>query len=280
MTLPRPLFPPTRRTERPLAGLQRRSLVQATAVWATVGAGPSALAQPQGRMVELRGDVRRNGQPLTPRDTVATGDRIETGPGASAVFTVGDSAYLVRENTRLVLEGDSPAAVRLLRLLSGAVASVWNRGTDRQIITPTLTAGIRGTGVYAEVFPAQDFRSYFCNCYGTVDIAAGADRVVSESSYHQSFWAEARARNGRTLFPAEAINHTDEEMEMLAALLQQRTAWQISGVRGPKDGRGRQYGPYRYRPEQAPPAPAAPAPAPPPRAAPAPAAHEPHYSPN
>jgi|GEM_PF-193016 len=280
MTLPRPLFPPTRRTDRPLAGLQRRSLVQATAVWATVGAGPSARAQPQGRMVELRGDVRRNGQPLTPRDTVATGDRIETGPGASAVFTVGDSAYLVRENTRLVLEGDSPAAVRLLRLLSGAVASVWNRGTDRQVITPTLTAGIRGTGVYAEVFPAQDFRSYFCNCYGTVDIAAGADRVVSESSYHQSFWAEARARNGRTLFPAEAINHTDEEMEMLAALLQQRTAWQISGVRGPKDGRGQQYSPYRYRPEQAPPAPAAPAPAAPPRAAPAPAAHEPHFSPN
>lgn len=280
MTLPRPLSPPTRPADRPAAGLQRRSLVQATAVWATVGAGPSALAQPQGRMVELRGDVRRNGQPLNPRDTVATGDRIETGPGASAVFTVGDSAYLMRENSRLVLEGDSPAAVRLLRLLSGAVASVWNRGTDRQVITPTLTAGIRGTGVYAEVFPAQDFRSYFCNCYGTVDIAAGADRVVSESSYHQSFWAEARARNGRTLFPAEAINHTDEEMEMLAALLQQRTAWQISGVRGPKDGRGQQYSPYRYRPEQAPPAPAAPAPAAPPRAAPAPAAPEPHYSPN
>ena len=275
---PRPPFPPTQPTDNPAPRLQRRSLVQATAVWATVGTWSAALAQPQSRMVELRGDVLRNGRPLTARDTVATGDRLETGPGSSAVFTVGDSAFLVRENTRLVLEGESPAAVRLLRLLSGAVASVWNRGTDRQVLTPTLTAGIRGTGVYAEVFPAQDFRSYFCNCYGTVDVAAGTDKVVSESSYHQSYWAEASPRNGRTLFPAEAINHTDEEMEMLAALLQQRTAWQISGVKGPKDGRGQQYSPYRYRPASAPTAPAAPAV--PPRAAPTAASPEPHFSPN
>jgi len=140
-------------------------------------------------------------------------------------------------------------AVRLLRLLSGAVASVWTRGTDRQVITPTLTAGIRGTGVYAEVFPGQDFRSYFCNCYGTVDLAAGTDKVVSESNYHQSFWAEAQPQGGRTLRPAAAINHTDEEMEYLAGLVQQRTAWQITGMKGPKDGRGRQ---YEKRPAPAP----------------------------
>lgn len=277
MTTPRPLFPPNP-TERPATGLQRRHLVQAAAAWTTAGAWHAALAQPPSRMVELRGDILRNGQRITRADTVGAGDRIETGPGSSAVFTVGDSAFLVRENTRLVLEGEGPTAVRLLRLLSGAVASVWSRGTDRQVVTPTMTAGIRGTGVYAEVFAAQDFRSYFCNCYGTVDVAAGTDKVVSESSYHQSYWAEASPRNGRTLFPAEAINHTDEEMEMLAALLQQRTAWQISGVKGPKDGRGQQYSPYRYRPTPAPTAPAAPpAPA---RAAPTPAAPEPHYSPN
>jgi len=86
-----------------------------------------------------------------------------------------------------------------------------------------MTAGIRGTGVYVEVLAAEDFRSYFCNCYGTVDIAAGSDRTVSTSTYHQSFWAEASPRKGQSLFPAQAINHTDEEMEMLAALVRQRT---------------------------------------------------------
>ena len=163
---------------------------------------------------------------------------IDTGPGASAVFTVGDSAYLVRENTRLELQGETPLTVRVLRLLSGAVASVWSKGADRQLVTPTLTAGIRGTGVYAEVFEDQAYRGYFCNCYGTVDLAAGAESVVSQASYHQSFWAEPAPRDGRLLTPARAINHTDEELEFLAGLVHQRTAWQIAGRKGSKDGSG------------------------------------------
>ncbi|WP_374671678.1 hypothetical protein [Acidovorax temperans] len=123
-------------------------------------------------------------------------------------------------------------------MLTGAVASVWGQGTDRQVTLPTLTAGIRGTGVYAEVFPEQALRGYFCNCYGTVDLAAGSESLVSQSVYHQSFWAEPAPRNGRLLTPAGAINHTDEELEFLASLIGQRTAWQIAGRKGTKDGSG------------------------------------------
>jgi hypothetical protein len=126
----------------------------------------------------------------------------------------------------------------VLRLLTGAVASVWGQGLHRQIVLPTLTAGIRGTGVYAEVFPDQSNRSYFCNCYGEVDLRAGGDQALSRSSYHQSFWGEVAPRNGRLLTPAQAINHTDEELEFLAGLVDQRTAWQIMGKKGVKDGRG------------------------------------------
>ena len=88
------------------------------------------------------------------------------------------------------------------------------------------------------MFPQQRDRSYFCNCYGTVEMAAGPDRTVSRSVYHQSFWGEVEPRNGRYLTPAKAINHTDEELEYLAALVHQRTAWQIAGRRGVKDGMG------------------------------------------
>ena len=248
----------------------RRRLLQAALAGPALPWWHSAWAQASAsRVVELRGDVRRNGQALTAQGSVAAGDRIDTGPGASAVFTVGDSAYLVRENTRLELQGETPLAVRVLRLLSGAVASVWGKGQDRQIVTPTLTAGIRGTGVYAEVRPQEDFRSYFCNCYGTVDLAAGGEQVLSESEYHQSFWAESSGKGGRRLVPTEAINHTDEEMEMLAALVQQRTAWQITGRKGSKDGSGKQgaYGGWRYGT----PKPASPT---------STTAPEPHYSPN
>ncbi|MFY7939991.1 MAG: iron dicitrate transport regulator FecR, partial [Burkholderiaceae bacterium] len=101
-----------------------------------------------------------------------------------------------------------------------------------------ITAGIRGTGVYTEIFENQGGRSYFCNCYGTVDMSAGRDKAVSRADYHQAFWGEVQPKDGRSLTPAKAINHTDEELEFLARLVDQRTAWQILGRKGVKDGKG------------------------------------------
>ena len=37
---------------------------------------------------------------------------------------------------------------------------------------------------------------------------------------------------------AKAINHTDEEIENLAQLVNQRTAWEVLGRKGVKDGQG------------------------------------------
>ena len=250
-----PSLPSTAHPSEPAgsAPLLRRRLLQAAGVLAATPGWQAAWAQgadsSPSRVVELHGDVLRNGVRIGAADRIAAGDRLETGPGSRVVLTVGDSAFLVRQNTRLTLEGESPAAVRVLRLLQGAVASVWSRGADRRLVTPTMTAGIRGTGVYAEVLPEQDFRSYFCNCYGAVDIAAGADRTFSEATYHQSFWAEASPRNGQSLFPARAINHSDEEMEMLSALVRQRTAWQVTGRKGSRDGSGYQYAPSDPSPD-------------------------------
>ena len=53
-----------------------------------------------------------------------------------------------------------------------------------------------------------------------------------------AFWGEVQPKEGRLLTPARAINHTDEELEYLARLVNQRTAWQIAGKKGVKDGRG------------------------------------------
>ena len=63
-------------------------------------------------------------------------------------------------------------------------------------------------------------------------------RALSQASYHQAFWGETEPRNDRMLTPAKAINHTDEELEYLARLVNQRTAWQIAGKKGVKDGKG------------------------------------------
>jgi hypothetical protein len=227
------------RTDTELLWFQRRSFLQAAAAWTAMGGYAGAQAQSRSNIVELVGDAYLNGVRLRPEQVVQTGDLLETGPGANLIFALGNASFQVRQNSRLILErGNTLSAVSLLRLLTGAVASVWGKGSNRKIITPTLTAGIRGTGVYAEIFANQGGRSYFCNCYGTVDVDSGTDKTLSQASYHQAFWGEVEPKAGRYLTPAKAINHTDEELEYLARLINQRTAWQIMGKKGTKDGSG------------------------------------------
>ena len=223
------------RSESEVLWYQRRGFLQAAAAWSAVGGLSMAHAQSRGNVVELNGDATVNGQTLQPNQSVQTGDEIVTGPRSTLIFVVGNSAFHVRQNSALTVErGPTLNAVSLLRLLTGAVVSVWGKGSNRQIVTPTMTAGIRGTGVYTEVFPKRGGRSYFCNCYGVVDVASGNDRELSESSYHQALWAEPLLDGRAALTPARAINHTDEELEFLARLIGERTAWQISGRKGNK----------------------------------------------
>ena len=225
------------RAEGELLWTRRRGFLQAAAAWSALGGFAAAHAQQRSNIVELRGDALLNGRPLSPQHTIQTGDRVTTGPGATLIFVLGNSAFHLRQDTDVEVErGDTLHSVSLLRMLTGAVVSVWGRGSLRQVVTPTLTAGIRGTGVYTEVRAQENQRTYFCNCYGTVELNAGPDNTVSQAGYHQSFWAEPQPVNGRRLTFAQAINHTDEEVEFLARLVGQRTAWQVMGL--PTGGSG------------------------------------------
>lgn len=227
------------RTEKELLWFQRRSFLQAAAAWTAMGGFAGAQAQSRSNIVEMVGDATLNGARLNPQQVIQTGDQIVTGPGSKLIFVVGTTAFHVRQNSAMSIErGATLNAVSVLRLISGAVASVWGKGSSRQIITPTLTAGIRGTGVYTEIMANEDNRSYFCNCYGTVDMRSGTDQIISKADYHQAFYGEVSPKGGRSLTPAKAINHTDEELEFLAHLAEQRTAWQVLGRKGMKDGKG------------------------------------------
>lgn len=227
------------RTEKELLWYQRRRFLAAAAAWTASGGYLAAQAQQRSNIVELVGDAQLNGSRLLPQHTIQTGDAVTTGPGTSLIFVVGNASFKVRQNSSLTVErGPSLWAVSALRLLSGGFVSAWGKGPARQIVTPTLTAGIRGTGVYTEIFGKDAARSYFCNCYGTVEMSSANERMVSQADYHQAFWADAQAQSGRYLSAAPAINHGDEELEVLARLVEQRTAWQIMGKKGVKDGKG------------------------------------------
>lgn len=235
----RTAFPATR-PDADVFWFRRRDFLRSAAAWTAAGT-TVAHAQRRGNIVALQGDVLCNGRRLSPDATIVTGDTLQTGPGSSLVFSIGGDAFRMRPESHLVVErGPTLHTVSLLRLATGAVTSVWGRGPQRTILTPTLTAGIRGTGVYTQVYGGENPRTYFCNCYGTVDLVAGGDRVTSRADYHQPFWGQRDPVGGsaQQLLPAPPMNHSDEELEVLARLVRQQTAWQAAGRTGAKDGLG------------------------------------------
>jgi hypothetical protein len=180
-------------------------------------------------MVEVKGEVLVNGRPAKAGAAVASGDSVVTGRRSSAVFVLGRDAFLVRENSDLRTAGDS-ALAGALRLVSGKLLSVFGRGS-RNIVTPTATLGIRGTGIYIE---AEAERTYVCTCYGRVDIQANnmpAARETVQTTHHDApRYIYARgAMPIEMIEPAPVINHTDAELIMLEALVGRKPPFIDSG---------------------------------------------------
>jgi hypothetical protein len=174
---------------------------------------------PEGRSFhKIEGSVRVNGKPANLSTPVEAGDLVETGARSSAVFAVGTSAYILRENARLQLQGES-RAVRVLRLITGGLLSVFGRSAPR-LVTRTATIGIRGTGVYLESEPD---RTYVCTCYGSAELASTTDPASSEqvvSTHHDApRYILAEGATGERIRQAPVKNHTDVELVLIESLV-------------------------------------------------------------
>ena len=117
------------RTEKEVAWFQRRDVLSAAAAWVAMGGLPTAVAQQRSNVVQQTGDALVNGVRMQAGQTIQTGDQLQTGPGSSLVFVMGNASFLVRQNSLMTVErGATLNAVSLLRMVSGAVASVWKIG--------------------------------------------------------------------------------------------------------------------------------------------------------
>jgi hypothetical protein len=189
--------------------------------WARAGGlGKVPRPLPPGQSIyEIRGDVRVNGRSADAKTLIGPNDRIETGKDAQLIFVVGKDAFLMRANSRLELSGDNSALVSGLRLLSGALLSVFGK-KQHHFTTPTATIGIRGTGLYVEA--EADF-SYVCTCYGTTDIAAAGDDASREtivSRHHDApRYIHGDGASGKRISSAPFKNHTDLELALIEALV-------------------------------------------------------------
>ncbi|MEM7405026.1 MAG: hypothetical protein AAF458_07015 [Pseudomonadota bacterium] len=210
----------------------RRKLVQALGLGLFgIGAGiPASLAQqsvpspgplPAGRSIyRLVGEATVNGTRATPETRINAGDEVETRRGAEVVFAVNGDAFLLRENSRIQLEREN-AIIGALRMFTGALLGVFDRRRQPLSLSSSVaTIGIRGTGVYMEADPE---RTYICTCYGETELAANDDQTSREtivSTQHDApRYILAAGAAGTRIQPAPFINHTDEELVLIEALV-------------------------------------------------------------
>lgn len=171
----------------------------------------------------LRGDVRVNGAPASEGMDIKGGDVITTGANSEVVFVTGKDAFLIRANSRVEAQGVLGALVLSgLRVVTGAVLSVFSPGERRTLTTPTATIGIRGTAVYLE---AEASRTYVCTCYGEAEIVPNADpsaRETVRTRQHEQPRYVMGTGAPQMLMGAPVVNHSDWELMLLENLVGRR----------------------------------------------------------
>ena len=201
------------------------TLLPAMKVLAATFSPPPKLPVTQS-VYRVTGHAWVNGIRANANTRIRPGDTVKTAQGSEIIFAVGDHAMLLRGGSHLVIQPKEDDADSLLigglRLLAGKLLSV-SRNKGLRIETPSATIGIRGTGVYLEAGPE---RTYFCNCYGEVDVVAKGDATSKEtvvSAHHDKpLYVYGQGQSGQCIHNADRLvrpNHTDEELILAEALV-------------------------------------------------------------
>ena len=230
---------------------RRRWLIQALAMGAFSGAGIEALAQvlgsapsklPAGKSVyRVNGQVLINGQAATTESKIGAGSTIQTGKNSEVVYAVGQSAFILRADSNVLVE--APPADSLvvtgIKLLTGKLLSVFPSRRPVSLTTRIASIGIRGTGVYMEAEPDQ---TYFCTCYGVADVAALNDpeskETVAAKHHDRPLYILANEQKGKNIRPAPFVNHTDQELSLIETLVGRQPPFVFpkSDYMGPRRG--------------------------------------------
>lgn len=189
--------------------------------WGLFGSVPKQLPASQS-IYSLKGKVLVNGQEANMKTIIHPNDTVETGAQSEVIFVVGGHSMIMRENGHLTLAGKEESdsfLIQGLRMLTGKLLTV-SRSQGTQIRTATATIGIRGTGYYIE---AEPDRTYFCTCYGLTDVESKEDPAsrdtVASKHHDKPLYILGGEPEGKNIRPAPFINHTDQELMLIEALV-------------------------------------------------------------
>ncbi len=185
------------------------------------GGGPGKLPESQS-IYRIQGSVTVNDAPATLKTRISPGDTVKTAADSELVFVVGGNSMILRANSHMVIEGTKEASSMLitaLRFITGKALSV-SRNRPMNVSTSVATIGIRGTGFYLEAEPE---RTYFCTCYGVTEVSATQDpdskEVITAKQHDRPVYILAGEGRGKNIRNAPFINHTDQELALIEALV-------------------------------------------------------------
>lgn len=195
------------------------------------GAKPSKL-EPGRSIYRITGEVTVNGKEASLQTRINPGDTINTGNDSEIIFIVNDQSMILRSNSHLIIEAakkdETSLVVKGLRILTGKLLTV-SRNTPMQVDTPTATIGVRGTGFYVEADPEL---SYFCTCYGNTNIQSVSDMEsrtsVTATHHDRPLYILKNAERGKHIRNAPFVNHTDQELALIEALVGRKTPFVFS----------------------------------------------------
>jgi hypothetical protein len=85
---------------------------------------------------------------------------------------------------------------------------------NHKVQTPNMTAGIRGTGVFAKV---KDSKTYFCTCYGETELENVHNHYAKKlkATHHNMVWVtQTKIKSVK-----EMVGHNDDELRELEAFV-------------------------------------------------------------
>jgi hypothetical protein len=164
----------------------------------------------------LEGSVTINGKPAKVGTPVAMGDRVATGPNSQAVVVLKGDAFLLRQQTVIVVQGGRDGTLSELAIAAGRVLSVFAK-KPVSIKASVASIGIRGTGAYLEVEPKS---VYFCLCYGEALVeGAGMESKLVKTTHHEQPLMLRDQGGIMRVEPGPFQNHSDDELILLESLV-------------------------------------------------------------
>jgi hypothetical protein len=183
---------------------------------------PAEPVLPERRFVEVKGDVKIDGEAAAADMEIGVESSLETGKDGYAIITVEKGSTIeVRANSSLKF-GSSDSAKISVALAFGTLWSFMADETSYEIVTANTVAGVRGTIFFVQVDKPKKKKkkkkteqTYVCACHGKVGIKGvnpkSFDEVVhSPSEDHKAFDIVTRAKKQRKR-KAGRRNHTDAE---------------------------------------------------------------------